>query len=110
MLLAGAVLGRECRGGAAAAFLGRQIWRRFVVHHTPKHASWLDAAELEASLVSRECLGSRRIGELATLVEEVRAWCRRTDAERRPINWTFRVDDARRVFRYDGLRTMRSEH
>ena len=95
---------------AFGPFLGRQLWRRFVVHYTPKHASWLDAAELEASLVSRECLGSRRIGDLDTLVEEVRAWCRRTDAERRPINWTFRVDDARRVFRYDGLKTARSEY
>ena len=40
---------------------GRRLWRRFQVHYTPKHASWLDAAELEASLVARECLGTERV-------------------------------------------------
>jgi hypothetical protein len=97
---------RHALGDAA----GAHLWRRFVVHYTPKHASWLDAAELEASLVARECLGSRRIPDLQTLIKEVRDWRRRTEQEHRPINWTFRVDDARRVFRYDGITTPRSEH
>jgi hypothetical protein len=39
-----------------------QLWSRFTIHYTPKHASWLDAAELEASLVSRECLGPYALG------------------------------------------------
>jgi hypothetical protein len=38
---------------------GRQLWRRFVVHHTPKHGSWLNPAEIEVSLWSRECIGPR---------------------------------------------------
>jgi len=52
---------------------GHRLWRRFVVHYTPKHASWLDAAELEASLVSRECLGRRRISSLVDLISLVAA-------------------------------------
>jgi hypothetical protein len=89
---------------------GRRLWRRFQIHHTPKHASWLNAAEMEASLVSRECLGSSRIGHLHTLKSRVAAWRARADRARRPIRWTFTVKDARRVFRYDGIITRRSEH
>jgi hypothetical protein len=89
---------------------GRRLWSRFTVHYTPKHASWLNAAEMEASLVARECLGRRRIGALWPLQREVCAWNRRADRQRRAINWKFRVADARRVFRYDGINTVRSEH
>src|SRR5205823_15071378 len=88
---------------------GRRLWRRFVVHHTPKHASWLDAAELEASLVSRECLGRRRVSSLVDLISLVAAWRHRAEEEHR-VDWRFRVDDARRVFRYDGLTAQQSEH
>ena len=89
---------------------GRHLWRRFKIHHTPKHASWLNPAEMEVSLVSRECLGSSRIGHLHTLKSRVAAWRRRADRERRPIRWKFTVKDARRVFRYDGIITRRSKH
>lgn len=89
---------------------GKRLWRRFAIHYTPKHASWLNAAEMEASLVSRECLGRRRIGHLHTLKAEIAAWRLRADRERRPIRWKFTVNDARRVFRYDGIVTLRSEH
>lgn len=89
---------------------GRRLWRRFVAHHTPKHASWLNAAELEASLVSRECLGRRRVSSLVDLISLVAAWRRRAEDEHRVIDWRFRVDDARRVFRYEGLTARRSEH
>ncbi len=47
-------------------FAGRRLWQRFVVHYTPKHASWLNAAKLEASLVSRECLGRGAFRLLST--------------------------------------------
>lgn len=89
---------------------GRKLWKRFHVHYTPKHGSWLNMAEIEASLVSRECLGKRRIGDLATLRREVTAWRRRVEPAGRTIDWKFRVDDARRVFRYNGIVTTRSEH
>ena len=89
---------------------GRALWRRFKVHYTPKHGSWLNAAEMEASLVGRQCLGARRIPDLATLREQVNAW--RTEASRAglPIRWTFKVKDARRLFRYEALTSKRSEH
>jgi transposase len=89
---------------------GRALWRRFKVHYTPKHASWLNAAEMEASLVARQCLGKRRIPNLSTLRHEVRAWRRAATHEGSTIRWRFRVADARRVFKYTALVFTRSEH
>lgn len=89
---------------------GRALWRRFQVHFTPKHGSWLNAAEMEASLLGRQCLGKRRIPDLRTLKREVRAWRRVATREGMPIRWKFRVKDARRLFRYDALKSRRSEH
>jgi hypothetical protein len=89
---------------------GRALWARFVVHHTPKHASWLNAAEMEISLVSRECLGTKRRPSFETLRVDVARWRTLADAEHRPINWQFRVSDARRVFKYDALNTPQSQH
>jgi hypothetical protein len=100
----------RCVVDALGARVGRALWRRFVVHYTPKHASWLNAAEMEASLVSRECIGSRRIGHLHTLKSEVAAWRQRAERDHRPIRWRFTVSDARRIFRYDGIITSRTEH
>jgi len=88
----------------------RRLWRRFALHYTPKHASWLNAAEMEASLVSRECIGKRRIDRFYTLRSQVAAWRRRAEHDRRPIRWRFSVSDARRVFRYSGIITPRTRH
>ena len=77
---------------------GQALWRRFKVHFTPKHASWLNAAEMEAGLVSRECLGKRRIGTVELLRAEVHAWSRQAERARRQIEWKFTVNDARRRF------------
>jgi len=76
---------------------------QIVAHRT------LNPAEMEASLVSRECLGSRRSGHLHTLKAQVAAWRQRTDSDRRPIRWKVTAKDARRVFRYDGVVTPRTE-
>ena len=106
-------LSTHCQKSLTDAFgrtEGQALWRRFKVHYTPKHASWLNAAEMEAGLVSRECLGKRRLGSVRTLVQEVADWTRRADRARRKINWKFNVNDARRVFRYDGIATRRAEH
>jgi hypothetical protein len=80
---------------------GAKLWRRFTVHHTPKHASWLNPAEIEVSLVSRECLGWDRVGSLKDLRHRVRVWNREADRKRRKIKWKFRTADARRVFKYE---------
>src|ERR1035437_7384629 len=46
---------------------GRCLWRRLTVHYTPKHGSWLNQAEIELSLVARQCLGTQRIPTLRQL-------------------------------------------
>jgi hypothetical protein len=56
---------------------GAALWQRFTVHYTPKHASWLNQAEIEISLLARQCLGKRRIPSLNFLTAECRAWNRR---------------------------------
>lgn len=86
---------------AFGAFEGRRLWRRFTVHHTPKHASWLNPAEIEVSLWSRECLGSDRVATFEELSRRTRAWNSRANSSRRRINWRFTTADARRVFRYE---------
>ena len=96
---------------ALGAKAGRALWRRFAVHYTPKHASWLNPAEIEASLVSRECLGSARIGDLCELRRRITCWNRSADRSRRKIRWRFKTADARHIFKYKRpLTTSRSRH
>jgi hypothetical protein len=80
--------------------MGRRLWRRFTVHYTPKHGSWLNPAEIEASLWSRECLGKDRVETFDELSSRTRAWNTNAHRQRRIINWRFTTADARRVFRY----------
>jgi hypothetical protein len=61
---------------------GRGISNRLSVHYTPKHGSWLDQAEIELSMFSRQCLGTRRIPDLATLKRETKAWNRKANRKR----------------------------
>jgi len=79
---------------------GESLWNRFTPHYTPKHGSWLNQAEIEISLFSRQCLGQRRIGDLRSLQRETRAWNRRMNRKRVTINWRFDRKQARRKFRY----------
>ena len=85
---------------ALGALEGRRLWRRFTVHYTPKHASWLNPAEIEVSLWSRECLGRDRVATFEELRARTRAWNARANNHRRRINWQFTTADARRVFGY----------
>jgi hypothetical protein len=73
----------------------RRILRRTEFHHTPKHASWLDMAEIEIGVLNKQCL-NRRIGDYATLRDEVAAWTERRNAERATIKWPFSAEDARK--------------
>jgi transposase len=79
---------------------GHRIWKRFVVHYTPKHGSWLNQAEIEISLLSRQCLGKRRIADIARLRSEVSAWNRRVNRSRTKIDWRFDRKKARKTFDY----------
>jgi hypothetical protein len=82
------------------AQVGGEVWNRFTVHYTPTHGSWLNQAEIEIGLLSRQCLGSRRIPDLKTLRKEVTAWNRDVNRRRTRINWKFDRKTARRKFRY----------
>ncbi len=73
----------------------RRLLRRVVFHYTPKHASWLNMAEIEIANLSRQCL-DRRWPDRETLASEVAAWQRRRNNVRRTIEWTFTRQDADR--------------
>ena len=92
---------------ALGAEVGGEIWDRFAVHYTPKHGSWLDQAEIELSLFSRQCLGARRIPDLGTLQRETKAWNRQANRQRTTINWRFTRRKARKTFRYERPRRRR---
>jgi hypothetical protein len=77
-----------------------QVWDRFTVHYTPTHGSWLNQAEIEIGLFSRQCLGKRRIPSLQILKAEAKAWNRRMNRDRVKINWKFDRRAARRKFGY----------
>jgi len=79
---------------------GGRIWRRFIVHYTPKHGSWMNQAEIEISLLSRQCLGKRRIANITKLRSEVSAWNRRVNRSRTTIDWRFDRKKARKTFGY----------
>ena len=79
---------------------GGWLWQRFTVHSTPKHGSWLNQAEIEIGLFSRQCLGKRRIGDIATLRRQTKAWNRRTNRDRITIQWKFTRKLARRKLHY----------
>jgi hypothetical protein len=80
---------------------GGGLWDRLTVHYTPKHGSWLNQAEIELSLYSRQCLGNRRIPDLSTLRRETRVWNRKTDRRRTKISWQFTRKKARKAFDYN---------
>ena len=75
---------------------GGEVWDCF----TPKHGSWLNQAEIEIGLFSRQRLGKRRIPDLATLRREAAAWNRRVNRERVKLDWRFDRKTARRKFGY----------
>jgi len=90
---------------------GAALWARFTPHYTPKHGSWLNPAEIEASLWSRECHGRDRVETFEALRDRTQAWTARADHTRREIVWRFTTAAARRVFRYKHRSTMsRSRH
>ena len=79
---------------------GHRLSSRLTVHDAPKHGSWLNQAEIERSLVSRQCLGTRRVAALARLRAETRAWTTRANRRKTTIGWRFTRKDARRKFGY----------
>jgi DDE superfamily endonuclease len=72
----------------------RRLAERFEFHYTPKHGSWLNIAEIEWSVLSRQCL-DRRIGEIETLANETRAWKQKRNAASKRVDWQFTTAEAR---------------
>lgn len=72
----------------------KRIWDKLEVHYTPKHGSWLNMAELEWSILVRQCL-DQRFPDRAALATEVAAWVAERNGNRARIHWTFSVTDAR---------------
>jgi hypothetical protein len=72
----------------------KRLRDRLEIHYTPKHGSWLNIAEIELSLLTRQCL-RQRIADIATLQQEARAWYERRNENQKSVDWQFRCEDAR---------------
>jgi hypothetical protein len=70
-----------------------RILDRIEFHYTPKHASWLNAAEVEINVMDIECTG-RRIEDMEILTHEVEAWTERRNEHKKKINWKFTREKA----------------
>jgi len=72
----------------------RRLIEKLEIHYTPKHGSWLDMAETELSILTKQCL-DRRISDSATLVREIAAWEAPRNANCAKIDWQFTTGTAR---------------
>ena len=64
------------------------------IHHTPKHGSWLNIAEIELSALSTQCL-NRRISSIEMMDREVKSWATKRNYNQKSVDWQFDVTDAR---------------
>jgi len=72
----------------------KRIWDRLEIHYTPKHGSWLNIAECEFSVLSRQCT-NRRIPDQQTLANAVAAWVQERNDRPARVDWRFTTEDAR---------------
>ncbi len=86
----------------------KRIWDTLEFHYTPKHGSWLNMAEIEFSVLSRQCL-ERRIADRETLAAEVEAWEEERNASGATVDWRFTTADARIKLKhlYPSLQTIK---
>jgi len=74
--------------------LARRLAQRLEIHHTPKHGSWLNIAEIELGVLSRQCL-DRRMDRIETVAKECSAWDRDRNQQQKGVDWRFTTADAR---------------
>jgi hypothetical protein len=74
---------------------GASLGARLRLHYTPKHGSWLNMAEMELSLLSRQCLGQRRFATAAAMDAAIAAWQNDRNQRRRGTHWRYTTADAR---------------
>ncbi len=72
----------------------KRILDKLEIHHTPKHGSWLNMAEIELSHLNRQCL-DRRIPDKGTLIRETAVWNKKRNEENSIVDWQFTCLDAR---------------
>ena len=72
----------------------KRIADKLEIHHTPKHGSWLNMAEIEISVLGRQCL-AERMENVSRLETEATAWAENRNAKGAKVNWQFTASDAR---------------
>jgi len=72
----------------------RRLLERLDIHHTPKHGSWLNIAEIELRILSGQCL-NRRIPDIPTLKQEITEWQNQRNCLNAKVDWQFSNEDAR---------------
>lgn len=72
----------------------RRLVQRFEVHYTPVHGSWLNIAEIEFSVMTKQCI-NRRLSNIEVLKNEINAWKTERNNDKVGVNWRFRTKDAR---------------
>lgn len=80
--------------GAFPPEQARRLAERFEIHHTPKHGSWLNVAEIELSVLARQCL-DRRIASVEELLQELEPWETERNDREVGVKWQFTTADAR---------------
>ena len=88
--LTAACLARSTR----SVFTAEELARQLEIHYTPKHGSWLNIAEIESSVLSRQCL-DRRIESTERLESECHAWNVERNELQKGVDWQFTTADAR---------------
>jgi hypothetical protein len=72
----------------------RRLAEKLEIHHTPKHGSWLNMAEIELGVMTRQCLGDR-VEDKAALIDQLGVWTKTRNKHHRRVDWRFRTTDAR---------------
>jgi hypothetical protein len=83
---------------AFPAHEAHRLARRLEIHHTPRHGSWLNMAEIDLSVMQRQCL-DRRIGSTTELADELAQWDDQRNKEACPVKWRMTTPDARITLR-----------
>ena len=84
---------------AFPAEVAGRLARRLEIHYTPRNGSWLNMAEIEWSVLARQCL-NRRIGSAAELTREIDSWQQTRNEAHSKIEWRFTTEDARMKLRH----------
>jgi transposase len=106
-------LNTHCKKSLTGYFgekVGARIWSKLTPHYTPKHGSWLNQAEIEISMFSRQCLGGDRIADVGKLRDRARAWNKRVNRDQVKIDWQFTRRKAREKFNYKTKASKRARH